>query len=159
MKRFATMWLDGCSGCHMAMLDLDEDLLDFLSTVELVYSPLVDAKVLPEVDVIAIEGAIGTRQDHERLLEARKRSRCLIALGDCAATGNVSGLRNRRGKEATLERVYGNPTGPGPDIPELRREVQPLAAEVRVDLHVPGCPPAAGAIAAALARAFSGETA
>ena len=26
--RLATLWLDGCSGCHMSFLDMDERLLE-----------------------------------------------------------------------------------------------------------------------------------
>ena len=26
--RLATVWLDGCSGCHMSILDLDERLIE-----------------------------------------------------------------------------------------------------------------------------------
>ena len=47
-KRMATVWLDGCSGCHMSFLDIDERLLTLAESAELVYSPLVDAKVFPE---------------------------------------------------------------------------------------------------------------
>ncbi len=42
--RLATIWLDGCSGCHMSFLDLDERLFDVFARAELVYGPLVDAK-------------------------------------------------------------------------------------------------------------------
>ncbi|MEZ4518318.1 MAG: hypothetical protein R3C44_16355 [Chloroflexota bacterium] len=27
----ATVWLDGCSGCHMSFLDIDERILDWRS--------------------------------------------------------------------------------------------------------------------------------
>ena len=46
--RMATVWLDGCSGCHMSFLDMDERLLAVADQIDLVYSPLVDAKVFPE---------------------------------------------------------------------------------------------------------------
>jgi NAD-reducing hydrogenase small subunit len=42
--KLATIWLDGCSGCHMSFLDMDERLIGILEAVDLVYSPLVDAK-------------------------------------------------------------------------------------------------------------------
>ena len=37
--RLATVWLGGCSGCHMSFLDLDERLLDLAARVELCASP------------------------------------------------------------------------------------------------------------------------
>ena len=57
--RIATVWLDGCSGCHMSFLDMDERLLAVAEKIDLVYSPLVDAKEFPEnVDLTIVEGAV-----------------------------------------------------------------------------------------------------
>ena len=57
--RVATIWLSGCSGCHMSFLDQDELLVDLAKKIQLVYSPIVDIKVFPEnVDVTLIEGAV-----------------------------------------------------------------------------------------------------
>jgi NAD-reducing hydrogenase small subunit len=39
---FATVWLDGCSGCHMSFVDMDERLLEIVDRADLVYSPLID---------------------------------------------------------------------------------------------------------------------
>ena len=59
--RIATVWLDGCSGCHMSFLDMDERLLEVAAQAELVYSPLVDAKEFPpDVDVTLVEGAVSS---------------------------------------------------------------------------------------------------
>ena len=59
--RLATVWLDGCSGCHMSFLDIDERLLALADQIELVYSPLVDRKDFPdEVDVTLVEGAVSS---------------------------------------------------------------------------------------------------
>src|SRR5579885_796953 len=53
----ATVWLDGCSGCHMSILDMDERLLEILQQLDLVYSPLVDHKHFPDqVDITLVEG-------------------------------------------------------------------------------------------------------
>ncbi len=58
LLRLATVWLGGCSGCHMSFLDLDEWLIDLAGLVELVYSPIADVKQFPEnVDVALVEGS------------------------------------------------------------------------------------------------------
>ena len=50
--RVATVWLSGCSGCHMSFLDQDERLVDLAQKIQLVYSPIADVKEFPEnVDV------------------------------------------------------------------------------------------------------------
>ncbi len=67
-KRLATVWLDGCSGCHMSFLDMDERLLALATRVDLVYSPLVDAKEFPEnVDLTLVEGAVSSEEDLHKI--------------------------------------------------------------------------------------------
>ncbi len=101
--RLATVWLAGCSGCHMSLLDLDEALFALADAVDLVYSPLADVKEFPEdVDVVLVEGAVANADNLELLHEVRRRSRTLIAFGDCATHGNVTALRNELGDPGAL---------------------------------------------------------
>ena len=93
--KLATVWLDGCSGCHMSFLDLDERLLAVAQKAELVYSPLVDAKEFPpDVDVTLVEGAVSSEEDLHKIRMVRERTKVLVSLGDCAVTANVPGMRN-----------------------------------------------------------------
>ena len=94
--RLATVWLGGCSGCHMSFLDLDEKLIVLAEKADLVYSPIADVKEFPlNVDVALVEGAV-CNEDHLKLArEVRARSRIVVSFGDCAVTGNVPTLRNR----------------------------------------------------------------
>ena len=88
--RLATVWLDGCSGCHMSLLDMDAGIIALLRKVDLVYGPLVDVHEFPEeVDVTLVEGAISSQDDVAMIQRIRQRTRTLVALGDCAVTGNV----------------------------------------------------------------------
>ena len=65
--RLATLWLDGCSGCHMSLLDLDEMLFSIAQRAELVYGPLVDVHEYPhDVDVAIVEGAVSSQDDLEK---------------------------------------------------------------------------------------------
>jgi NAD-reducing hydrogenase small subunit len=97
--RLATVWLGGCSGCHMSFLDLDEFLIELAGKVELVYSPVVDMKEYPEnVDVCLIEGAVCNEDNLELLHKIRQRTRVLVSFGDCAVTANVPAMRNQLGR-------------------------------------------------------------
>ena len=164
--RVATAWLGGCSGCHMSFLDLDERLLDLARRMDLVYSPIVDAKEFPEgVDVALVEGAVAN-EDHVALARRiRERTRVLVALGDCAVTGNVTAIRNSLGGALpVLERAYldpadlhaGIPSEPG-ILPRLLDRVLPLHQVVRVDVWLPGCPPSADVIGEALEALLAGR--
>ena len=96
----ATVWLDGCSGCHMSLIDMDERILDIFSRAELVYSPLVDYKEYPEhVDVCLVEGAVSSEDDLHKVKLVREHTDTIIAFGDCAVTSNVPGMRNPIGVE------------------------------------------------------------
>ena len=160
----ATVWLDGCSGCHMSVLDMDERLLVLNERVELVYSPLVDAKEFPpDVDITLVEGAVSTVDDLAKILQIRARTRMLIALGDCAVTGNVPGLRNLFGTEAVAERAFREnvdsaPQVPSKGLPVLLSRVRPVHEVVKVDLFIPGCPPPADAIYSILCDVLDGRT-
>lgn len=150
--RLATVWLDGCSGCHMSFLDLDEKLIDIATRADLVYSPLVDTKVFPElVDVTLVEGAVSSEEDLEKIRHIRAHTKFLVSLGDCAVTANVPSMRNPFGAAAILRRAYIenvtlNPQIPSQVVPRLLKRVRPVHEVVKVDVFVPGCPPSAETI-------------
>ena len=103
----ATTWLDGCSGCHMSLLDIDELLVELAEKIELVYGPLVDALEFPEdVDVTLVEGGVSTEEDARKIMLLRKHSRIPVSFGDCAVTANVPGMRNEFTVEEVLQRSY-----------------------------------------------------
>lgn len=101
--RLATVWLAGCSGCHMSLLDLDEELFGLAEVADLVYSPIADVKRFPDdVDLVLVEGAVANADNLELLREVRAKSKVLVAFGDCAAHGNVTALRNPLGDPAVV---------------------------------------------------------
>jgi NAD-reducing hydrogenase small subunit len=150
--RLATVWLDGCSGCHMSLLDMDERLLELAEIADIVYSPLVDTKEYPDdVDICLVEGAVSSEDDLHKIRLVRERTRSLIAFGDCAVTANVPGLRNPIGTAPLLERAYVENTtlGDGPPtrvVPALLERSRPVHRYVKVDVFLPGCPPSADLI-------------
>jgi NAD-reducing hydrogenase small subunit len=155
--KFATVWLDGCSGCHMSFLDLDERLIDLGEKVEIVYSPLVDAKEFPaDVDVTLVEGSVSSTGDLEKIRHVRERTKILVSLGDCAVTGNVPAMRNPFGTAATLAKGYGVNI-PTDSLPALLERVQPVHQVVPVDVIVPGCPPSSDTIFYALTELLEGR--
>ncbi|CAN1211527.1 oxidoreductase [Tumidithrix helvetica PCC 7403] len=164
--RFASVWLAGCSGCHMSFLDLDEWLFELAKHVEVVYSPIADVKTYPEnVDVCLVEGAIANEENLELIHKIRDRTKLLISFGDCAVTANVPAMRNMLdGSGTVLRRSYlelGDitpqlPYAPG-IVPELLERVVPVHEVVHVDLYLPGCPPSADRIKAAIEPLLRGE--
>lgn len=151
-KKLATVWLDGCSGCHMSFLDMDERLLTVAGMADLVYSPLVDAKEFPEnVDVALVEGAVSSEEDLHKIKLVRERTKILVSLGDCAVTANVPGMRNPFGTKAVYDQAYRenvtfDPGIPNQVVPALLPNSRPIHEFVQVDVFVPGCPPSADTI-------------
>ncbi|MBL0224053.1 MAG: oxidoreductase [Geobacteraceae bacterium] len=139
--RLATVWLSGCSGCHMSLLNMHQGLLEILGRCDLVYSPLMDVKEYPDqVDIALVEGAVANGDNLEMARIIRQRTAVVISLGDCAVNGNVSALRNPAGLAATCERSYGEVEW-HPKLTELEVRVLPLHQVIRVEAFIPGCPP------------------
>ncbi len=164
--KLATVWLAGCSGCHMSFLDLDEWLLELAEKVDIVYSPIADIKDYPnDVDVCLVEGAIANEENLELIKEIRQKTKLIISFGDCAVTANVPAMRNMLGPaETVLKRSYlelGDITPQLPEepgiVPELLARVSPVHEMVNVDLFLPGCPPNAARIRAAIEPLLEGK--
>ena len=162
--RLATVWLGGCSGCHMSFLDMDEFLFDLAERVEVVYSPIVDTKVFPDnVDLTLVEGSVANRDNLELARDLRSKSKRVVSFGDCAVSGNVTAMRNPLGDpRAILERVYVDAVdrdGGIPDsepVPALLPQVLPLHGVIDVDVYLPGCPPPADRIRSTVTALLDG---
>lgn len=164
--RVATVWLGGCSGCHMSFLDLDEWLIDLAVAVDVVYSPIMDIKEYPgNVDVVLVEGAIANEDHVEMMRRVRRNTKIVVAFGDCAVTGNVTAMRNPLGDpENVLQRAYRDGADVNPQIPcepgivpQLTPRVMPVHELVPVDLYLPGCPPTAARIKSVLEQVLAGK--
>ena len=167
--RIATVWLGGCSGCHMSFLDLDEFLIELAQKADVVFSPLMDIKEYPEnVDLALVEGAVCNEDHIEMIHKVRRRTKLIVAFGDCAVTGNVTAMRNQLGlgnAENVLQRAYVELADANPQIPKLAgivprllERVMPLHEVIPVDYYLAGCPPPAARIKAVVTQVLAGQT-
>lgn len=160
--KVATVWLDGCSGCHMSLLDMDTAIIALSRKIDIVYGPLVDAQEFPEdVDVTLVEGAVSSQDDLNKIQQIRQRTHFLISLGDCAVTGNVPAMRNSVPVGKLLQRVYvegaDGGTMPANGVPPLLKHARPVREFVKVDLSLPGCPPPAKTITGVITDLLEGR--
>jgi NAD-reducing hydrogenase small subunit len=147
----------------MSFLDMDERLLEVAELADIVYSPLVDTKEYPlDVDVCLVEGAVSSEDDLAKIKLVRERTKTLVSFGDCAVTANVPGMRNPIGVQPLLDRAYLenvtlNPGIPLDVVPALLPTSRPVHRVVTVDVFLPGCPPSADLIHAALIDLIEGR--
>ena len=164
--KIASVWLGGCSGCHMSFLDMDEFLFDIADRAEYVFGPFVDNKRYPDhVDLVLIEGAVCNVEHLEMVEKVRARTSTVVSFGDCAVTGNITALRNPLGgADCVLEHVYLNggnraaqiPAEPG-IVPILLDRVVPVHTVIKVEHYIPGCPPPAPRIRAVIEALLEGK--
>ena len=173
--KVAQEWLNSCSGCEIAIVDMGERLLDVLNLVEFVHIPvLLDHKYfgqlgdkkhieIPEAHVGIISGGIRNEEHLEVAEEMRKKCKVIIALGTCATHGGIPALINSYTNEELLERYYSTETTDKPEkypdegIPPLLDCCYALDEKIKVDIYLPGCPPHPDHVYAALASLINGE--
>jgi len=164
--KVAFYWAASCGGCEIAVLDINEKILDVIQIADIVFWPVAvdvkykDVEAMPDksIDVCFFNGGIRNSEQEHMAKLLRKKSKTLIAYGACAQLGGVPGLANLTDKKEVFEKAYvstfstANPekTKPksemqakegGMDIPEFYDTVKPLDQVVTVDYYVPGCPP------------------
>ncbi len=154
--KVATTSLCGCFGCHMSLLDIDDRILKLLELIEFHKSPINDIKKFTARCAIGlIEGGCCNDENVHVLQDFRKNCDILISVGDCATMGGIPALRNTIPLRECLEEAYlngptvYNPSGQipnDPEIPLLLRKVYPCHEVVKIDYHLPGCPPSADSI-------------
>jgi len=165
--RIATTSLCGCFGCHMSLLDIDERILELAELVEFDRSPINDIKhIRSTVDVGLVEGGCANEENIRVLREFREHCKLLISVGDCAINGGVPALRNPIPLSECFEEAFlkgptvVNPSGEIPrdsEIPLLLDKVYPCHEVVKIDYHLPGCPPSADTLWEALIALLSGK--
>ncbi len=158
--KIATTSLAGCFGCHMSLLDIDERILELIELVEFDKSPIDDIKEFTGRCLIGlVEGGCANEENVRVLQDFRTHCDILISLGDCATMGGIPAMRNTIPLKECLDEAFlngpsvHNPSGRVPndsEIPLLLDKVYPCQEVVKIDYHLPGCPPSAETIWQAL---------
>lgn len=165
--RVATTSLAGCFGCHMSLLDIDDRILKLVELVDFDRSPIDDIKRISQRCTVGlVEGGCCNEENVAVLRHFRENCEVLISVGDCAIMGGIPALRNTIPLRECLEEAYlngptvHNPSGRIPDDPEiplLLNKVYPCHEVVKIDYHLPGCPPPADTLWEALVALLSGK--
>jgi len=173
--KLAFYWAASCGGCEIAVLDINEKILDVVQIADVVFWPVAldikykDVENMPDkyIDITFFNGSIRNSEQEHMAKILRQKSKTLVAFGSCAHEGCIPGLANLHNSKEILEYVYQkekglvNPAGTIPktetkvkegtlNIPEFYDTVKTLAQTVEVDYYLPGCPPPVKLIANAI---------
>ncbi len=173
--KFAFYWAASCGGCEIAVLDINEKILDVVALTDVVFWPVAmdlkykDVEAMPDesIDVCFFNGAIRTEEQEHMAKLLREKAKMLVAFGSCACQGGIPGLANVANKKEIFDIVYlrspstWNPNMVTPKtstrvkegeltLPEFHDTVKTLSQTVKVDYYLPGCPPPAPKVADAI---------
>ncbi len=137
MKPKLAVWkFSSCDGCQLSLLDCEDELLDVAGAVDIAYFlEASSATVDGPYDVSLVEGSITTPHDVERIKEVRAASKVLVTIGACATSGGIQALRNFADVGEYLSVVYASP-----QFVSTLATSTPIAAHVKVDFELQGCP-------------------
>jgi NAD-reducing hydrogenase small subunit len=165
--KIATASLAGCFGCHMSLLDIDERILQLVELVQFDKSPIDDIKEFTGRSLVGlVEGSCANEENVRVLEEFRRHCDILISVGDCAINGGIPAMRNGIPLKECFEEAYSrgptvhNPNGDIPrdeELPLILDRVYPCNEVVKIDYHLPGCPPPADTLWEALVALLNNE--
>ena len=180
--KIAFYWAASCGGCEVAVLDVNEKILDVVAAADIVFWPVAidikykDVENMPDksIDACFFNGSIRTEENEKMAKLLRQKSKILVAFGSCANDGGVKGLANLWDKDAVFERAYletpstNNPESVTPktriklkegelELPEIYDTVKTLPQTVDVDYTISGCPPPVPAILEMFTALISGN--
>jgi F420-non-reducing hydrogenase small subunit len=164
--KIAFYWAASCGGCEIAVLDINERILDVVQMADIVFWPVAmdikykDVEAMPDkhIDICFFNGSVRNSEQEHMAKLLRKKSKMLVAFGSCAQEGCIPGLANLHNRKEIFSKVYlesksiSNPNGVIPQtetkvdegvlkIPEFYDTVKTLDQTVAVDYYLPGCPP------------------
>ncbi|MBX5327415.1 MAG: oxidoreductase [Candidatus Bathyarchaeia archaeon] len=173
--KIAFYWAASCGGCEIAVLDINEKILDVIQLADIVFWPVAmdvkykDVENMPDkyIDICFFNGSVRNEEQEYMAKLLRQKAKTLIAFGSCAQEGCIPGLANLHNREEIFEKVYlkshcvENPVGTVPQtrfeakegllkLPEFYDTVKTLDQTVEVDYYIPGCPPPVSLITSAL---------
>lgn len=133
--KIAIFSLTSCEGCSLAILELEDQLLDILGAVDIVNFREGMTERSWDIDVGFVDGAVSTPEDVKEVEHMRKSCKLLVSIGACACTGGINTLKNHQDETECRKYVYGDKFEWFPTIP-----AQPVSNFVKVDAELPGCP-------------------
>jgi len=151
--KVAVFSFTGCEGCSLEILNCEDEIPEILNHIELVNFREAMSERADDYEIAFIDGAITTPSDVEEIKEIRERAKVLIPIGACATLGGLNVMKNYKGLEYCLKKVYGDKAEWFKTI-----DAQPVEAVVPVDLKIYGCPPPKSEILEVIKAVLSGRT-
>lgn len=173
--KIAFYWAASCGGCEIAVLDINEKILDVVDMADIFFWPVAmdvkykDVEAMPDkyIDVCFFNGSIRNSEQEHLAKLLRKKAKTLVAFGSCAQEGCIPGLANLYDAKEIFDKVYlksksiSNPNNVTPqtsfkskegelNLPQFYDTVKTLDQTVEVDYYLPGCPPPVKLILTAL---------
>ena len=180
--KFGFYWAAWCGGCEIAVLDINEKILDVIARADILFWPVAmdtkyaDVKAMPDrhMDVCFFNGSVRNSEQKEIAELLRQKSKALVAFGSCAHHGCIPGLANLHNRREVFDTAYHNEpslddsAGTEPKtktkvkegdltLPEFFDHVFPLDQVVDVDYYLPGCPPPVPLILNAVTAIIEGK--
>jgi F420-non-reducing hydrogenase small subunit len=170
--KFAMYWAASCGGCEIAVLNINEKILDVDANFEVVFWPVaMDAKIkdveaMPDKSILLtlFNGSMRNSDNVEMAKLMRRKSQILVSFGSCASEGCIPGLANLSSMKEIFDTAYQTVTTDNPQdvrphwsthvpegdlhLPEFFPVLRTLDEVVDVDYYMPGCPPESHQIAA-----------
>jgi F420-non-reducing hydrogenase small subunit len=181
--KLAFYWAASCGGCEIAVLDINEKILDVVNIADIIFWPVamdikykdVEAMQDKYIDICFFNGSVRTEEQEHMAKLLRQKSKVLVAFGSCAHEGCIPGLANLHNRREIFEKAYlksqstVNPEGTIPQtrfeakegvlkLPEFYNTVKTLDQTIDVDYYLPGCPPPVKLIANAVAAIAENTT-